>query len=51
MIRKLIWVWRASLCERLVCWSLKIAPEGYTPSYVEAVVIAHKGDLYKTVNG
>lgn len=38
---------RCWACEILVSLSLWVCPSGYTPSYVEAVVVAHKGNLFK----
>lgn len=37
-MRKLVWAVRCSLCEILTSWALRIAPEGYTPSMVDACV-------------
>ena len=43
--RSLAYAIRANICERLVSWSLKIAPDGYVPSYIEVVIEAHRGNL------
>lgn len=47
MMRKLIWILRASLCEELFNLSLKIAPEDYVPSFVAVALSAHRGGLSK----
>jgi hypothetical protein len=36
---------RALLCEMFLGWSLKICPDGYSPSYVEAVLVAYDRGL------
>lgn len=36
---------RASLCELFASWAIRVAPDGYVPSYVKACVDAyhHRG--------
>lgn len=38
---KVVHTWRCLLCDLLVSWSIRIAPVGYTPSFIEATVKAN----------
>ncbi len=45
-VSKQLWyALRCHWCEVLATWSLKAAPPGYVPSYVEVVIAAAKGGV------
>lgn len=39
--RKIMYELRVNLCERLILAAMVVAPKGYTPSCVQAIVEAH----------
>lgn len=42
MIRKLIYEIRCALCEVLIAWSMRISPDDYIPSTVEASLNSYR---------
>jgi hypothetical protein len=45
MMARIAYELRASLCELLISWALKVCPKGYVPSTVEACVKFYKRGL------